>query len=468
MARNEENDHKLHIAMFPWLAFGHMIPFLELSIVIAQKGHKISFISTPKNIDRLPKIPQNLAHLINFIKLPLPYVQNLPLHAESTTDLPLEDTWHLTKAYDLLQEPFSQFLQSNIDNNSLPNWILFDFVSFWVPDLCRKLNVRTVFFSIFTASSLCYCCPPSGDEDYRSVIEDYTVKPVWIPFQSAISFNFFEAVRVFSSITGNESNLSVFYRLREAIKRCDLIAVRSCTEFESEWLQLMKNLHKKPVIPVGLLPRKADEAESDSWRSIKNWLDNQRKGSVVYVAFGSEAKPSQVELTELALGLELSRLPFLWVLRKRRGLADTEAVELPDNGFEERVKGLGMVCTSWAPQVRILAHDSVGGFLTHSGMGSVVEGLQFGRALIVLTYFSDQGLNARVLEEKKIAHLIPRNEEDGSFTSQAVADSLRLVVEEEEGKVYRDNCMEMKELFGDRNRQNQYVDKFVDCLRNPN
>lgn len=48
---------KFHIAMFPWLAFGHIIPYLEFSKLIAKKGHKTYFISIPKNIDRLPKLP---------------------------------------------------------------------------------------------------------------------------------------------------------------------------------------------------------------------------------------------------------------------------------------------------------------------------------------------------------------------------------------------------------------------------
>ncbi|CAK9172431.1 unnamed protein product, partial [Ilex paraguariensis] len=52
---------KLHVVMFPWLAFGHMISFLDLFKFIAQKGHKVSFISTPRNIKRLP----------NFLKLSL-------------------------------------------------------------------------------------------------------------------------------------------------------------------------------------------------------------------------------------------------------------------------------------------------------------------------------------------------------------------------------------------------------------
>ncbi|MFS8009991.1 putative soyasaponin III rhamnosyltransferase [Helianthus anomalus] len=49
------DDHKqLHVAMFPWLAFGHIIPFLELSKIIAQKGHKVSFLSTTRNIQLSP------------------------------------------------------------------------------------------------------------------------------------------------------------------------------------------------------------------------------------------------------------------------------------------------------------------------------------------------------------------------------------------------------------------------------
>ncbi|XP_059624119.1 UDP-glycosyltransferase 91A1-like [Cornus florida] len=458
---------KLHIAMIPWLAFGHIIPYLELAKLIAQKGHKISFLSTPRNIDRLPKLPPNLAPLINFIKLPLPHVDNLPENAESTSDLPYHKVKYLKIAYDLLQQPVTSFLES-----SAPDWVMHDFAPYWLGPIAARLNISSAFFTISIASSLVFLGPAKYmmgmHSDPKPIkAEDFTVPPKWVPFKSTVAFKLFEILRVFDEVVAEDEEISGIYRFGASIDRCDVLALRSCYEFESEWLPIVEEIHRKPVIPVGQLPATAyheDDHEDIAWREMKEWLDKQGKGLVVYVAFGSEAKPSQAELTEIALGLELSELPFLWALRKKRGMADTEVIELPE-GFEERTRGRGLVRTRWVPQLRILSHDSVGGFLTHSGWSSVVEGIQFGRALILLTFLAEQGLNARVLEEKKMGYSIPRDERNGWFTRNSVAESLRLVMVEEEGKIYRDKVKEMQGIFGDRDIQDKYVDNLLAQLQ---
>ncbi|KAL0350180.1 UNVERIFIED_CONTAM: UDP-glycosyltransferase 91D2 [Sesamum radiatum] len=133
-------------------------------------------------------------------------------------------------------------------------------------------------------------------------------------------------------------------------------------------------------------------------------------------------------LIELADGLELSGVPFFWVLRKASGPDPMEQL----SGFEERVSGRGIIWRSWAPQLEILSHESGGGFLTHCGWSSFVEGLMFGHPLITLPFVLDQGLNSRVIVEKQLGVEILRNEQDGSCTRNSVADSIKLVMLEKE------------------------------------
>ncbi|KAF5769258.1 putative soyasaponin III rhamnosyltransferase [Helianthus annuus] len=163
--------------------------------------------------------------------------------------------------------------------------------------------------------------------------------------------------------------------------------------------------------------------------------------------------------TELALGLELSGLPFFWALRKPVGSTE---LNLPD-GFLERTRDRGVVWTSWVPQLQILNHESVGGFLTHCGWGSIVEGLMSGHPLIMLPFLVDQGLNARILVDKQVGIEVPRNEEDGSFTKESVARSVSVVVDDE-GKICKANALEVSQIFGDTKREKTYINHFIDYL----
>ncbi|KAL2528762.1 UDP-glycosyltransferase 83A1 [Forsythia ovata] len=120
-----------------------------------------------------------------------------------------------------------------------------------------------------------------------------------------------------------------------------------------------------------------------------SWLDEQPIGSVIYVSFGSIAEFSQDQLNELALALELSGRPFLWVVRSN--LANGSNVKYP-NGFRERVSKRAKI-VEWAPQEKVLAHSSVACFLSHCGWNSTMEGLSMGVPFLCWPYFSDQFLN---------------------------------------------------------------------------
>uniref|UniRef100_A0A7N0TJ15 Uncharacterized protein n=1 Tax=Kalanchoe fedtschenkoi TaxID=63787 RepID=A0A7N0TJ15_KALFE len=474
MMAEHENDQapapsrKLHIAMFPWLAFGHMMPFLHLAKLIAQKGHQLSFLSTPLNIDRLltslVSSSDDAISMIHFVKLQFHRHPSLPEKAEATADVTYKQVHYLFESFDWLQDEITLFLKT-----SKPDWIIQDFASHWLGPIAHQLGTRCAFFSVYKATSMIHVSPPKelcGFGDYRTKPEDYTTPPKWIPFPSNLTMHLYEVLRIMDNMEPDNTGLSPYDRAGGVVLNSDTILIRSCYELESRWLNLLQTLYRKPVLPIGLLPAVIDPAKKDrdtTWEPIKTWLDRQNKSSVVYVAFGSETKPSQSELTELALGLEMSKLPFFWALKTRRGLADDEPIKLPE-GFVNRVGERGMVSTSWVPQLKVLSHGSVGGVLFHSGWSTVIEAVQFGKSMVVVPLQSDQPLVARFMEADQLGYCLPRDEKDGRFTKEAVAAGVRLVMVEEEGRVYREKVMEMKDLFADLNMQDRYVESMLEHM----
>ena len=453
MKKKDHDDQKLHIAVFPWLAFGHFLPFLHLSNHLAQLGHRISFISTPKNLRRLTEISPNQSASVTMVPLPLPSVHGLPDSAESTSEVPFHLVPYLKQAYDKLQFPLTDFLQ-----NSDVNWVILDIIPHWLPPIATRLAINSVFFSIFSASSFAFLGSP---EDLlrrcQQPVEDLTVVPKWIPFPSNVAFRLFEVMRRQEQMDPNASD---FFRFAKVIEGCRFVATRSCAELEADSLSLLQKLYQKPVIPVGLLPADANDSErDDSWDSLRLWLDGKTQNSVLYIALGTELTLSQDQMNELASGIEKSGLPFVWVVKTRDHPIIT--------GFEERVSGRGLVWTNWAPQKRILAHPSVGGFLTHCGWSSVVEALGLGRVLILFPGASaDLGLVARLLTDKRVGLEVPRDARDGSFTANSVSESIRRVMVEEEGEEIRKNAWAMKEIFGNVKLQIKYLDGFASVLQN--
>ncbi|KAH0911918.1 LOW QUALITY PROTEIN: hypothetical protein HID58_035239 [Brassica napus] len=67
-----------------------------------------------------------------------------------------------------------------------------------------------------------------------------------------------------------------------------------------------------------------------------------------------------------------------------------------DSGLEERIKDIGLVINGWAPQVSILSHASIGGFLTHCGWNSTSR-----RRAPLLTWplFAEQFYNEKLVVE---------------------------------------------------------------------
>ncbi|KAG6490289.1 hypothetical protein ZIOFF_051578 [Zingiber officinale] len=316
------NGASLHIAVFPWLAFGHMLPFLRLSKSLAKRRHRVSFLSTPRNIARLPKLPPDVAPFIDFVPLPLPPIDNLPLDAESTNDLLPDQVQYLKKALDGLQSHFACFLRS-----TKPDWVIIDFCQHWAPAIAAELNVPCAYFSVFRASNLFFICDKITGSTSSHTPEEFTKPPESVPFPTTVAFRLHEAKGVIWLCRDNASGISDAQRLISVLKSSNLVAFRSCIEHESSWLSLFATrFGVGDVMPVALLPTQTDELashaeaqSSSTTTTILRWLSEQLPRSVVYVAIGSEATLSAEQERELANGLELSAVPFLWAARKPSG-----------------------------------------------------------------------------------------------------------------------------------------------------
>ncbi|OEL15039.1 putative UDP-rhamnose:rhamnosyltransferase 1 [Dichanthelium oligosanthes] len=266
-------------------------------------------------------------------------------------------------------------------------------------------------------------------EHAKTKLEHLTEVPGYVPFPTTVAYRGHEVrAMIKPGMIPDDSEVSEGYRIAKSVQESQLVGVRSSREFEPEGLQL------------------------------------QAPRSVVYVAFGSEAKLTSAQQQAIALGLEASGVPFLWA---HRAPADSDTGDvtggLPE-GFEERVNGQVLVCRGWVPQVRFLAHGSVGGFLTHAGLNSITEGLARGVRLVLLPLLFDQGLNARHLVEKKIAIEVAREEEDGSFTAEDVAAALRRVMLEDEGEEIGAKVQELAKVLGSDEVNDQCVRDFLRCL----
>lgn len=451
---------KSHVFMFPWLAYGHILPYLEFSKQLAAKGIHISFISTPRNIKRFPSIPQNISGKFKFIEIQLPIVDGLPENCEATIDLSPEQIQYLKQAYDALKVPFESLVQKEA-----PEMILFDFAACWIPAIAARYGITSVFFSPLSAASSAYLGPPDELRSFRlrTRPEDYARAPEWIPFPSLVAYRPDQGTRFMQHVSiPDVSGISTGQRRSKTLAECDLVALRSCREFEDAYLNVLEEIYQKPVLPIGLLPpnfveNKTSHPESSNFSSTFKWLDKQEQKSVVFVGFGSEYKMPVETIHELAYGIELSGLPFMWILNKPEGI---DSQDLLPTGFISRISDRGIVNFGWAPQLEILAHPSIGGCLFHSGWGSIIESLGFGHPLILMPMVNDQTLNAKLQVEKSAGFEVPRNK-DGSFNRDMVAKSMRLVMVDEEGEPVRLKTSELQAIFASQHLQDEYISKFI-------
>lgn len=183
-----------------------------------------------------------------------------------------------------------------------------------------------------------------------------------------------------------------------------------------------------------------------------DWLEKQPSKSVIYVSFGTMSSISDEQIRELAIGLERSGQRFVWVVREAdkgdifaQGEGEeVRKIQLPE-GYEKRVEEKGRVVRDWAPQMEILGHPSVGGFMSHCGWNSCMESMSLGVAIAAWPMHSDQPRNAMLVTEVlKVGVMVREWSGRGELVAaEVVEDAVTRLMGSEEGKEIRKRAEEL-------------------------
>ncbi|KAL6198718.1 hypothetical protein ACLB2K_028507 [Fragaria x ananassa] len=446
------SDQTLHISMYPWFAMGHLTAFLHISNKLAQRGHKISFFLPLKTQSKLQHYNLH-PHLITFIPLNVPHVDGLPLGTETTADIDLSLGSLLATAMDLTRPQIEQSLIQ-----LRPDFVFFDF-SYWLPALLRGLetNIKSIYYSVINPASI-WCGLRSlvlprknqlDEADHRS----FSIK---LRTHEAQALDAMLNMKYGSEVTFSK-------RFVTSLSDCDAICFPSCKELAGPYSNYIEIRMNKSVILAGpVMPDPPGTQLEEKWA---RWLGGFKPRTVIFCALGSEYILTKQQLQQLLLGFELTGLPFFAALKPPTGIESIESA-LPE-GFEERVKGKGLVCGSWVQQPLILKHPSVGCFVTHCGSGSLNEALLNECQLVFLPNIIDQIINARMMSgDLKVGIEVEKGDEDGLFTKEGVCKAVKAVMDEdsEAGKEVQTNHAKWREFLSAKGLESSYIDGFVHKL----
>ncbi|PQM34747.1 beta-D-glucosyl crocetin beta-1 6-glucosyltransferase-like [Prunus yedoensis var. nudiflora] len=421
----------LTILMLPWLAHGHISPFLELAKKLTSKRNFHIFIcSTPVNLTSIkPKLSPKYSHCIEFVELHLPHddLPELPPHYHTTNGLPPHLMSTLKRAFDMSSNNFSTILTA-----VKPDLLIYDFLQPWAPTLASLQNIPSVEFittsAALTSFSVHHLRNPSDKFPFPLIyLQDYEAKK-------------------FNNILESSSN---GIKDGDRILQCSelssgIILVKTSREIEAKYVDYLSGLMGKKIVPVGPLVQEPMDLKVDEETWITKWLNKRKRSSVVYVCFGSEYFLSREQIEELAHGLELSKVSFIWVIRFPKEEKGNRVEEVLPEGFLERVGEKGVIVEGWAPQAKILKHSSVGGFVSHCGWSSVLESIKFGVPIIAMPMHLDQPINSRLVEEVGVGVEVKRTAE-GSLERKEVAKVIRDVMAKKIGEGVRKKALEIRD-----------------------
>ncbi|XP_054810438.1 UDP-glycosyltransferase 83A1-like [Prosopis cineraria] len=376
------------VLVLPFPAQSHVNCLMILSQKLAQNGLKITFVNSDFNHRRV----------VNAMKTEEERETKLPLELVSIPDGmgPEDDRNDMAKLslaiLSTMSSEFEKLLEDihGRDGRRI-SCIVADVNMAWALEIAHKLGIKAAVICPTSAALFAF------ELHMPKLIQDGLMDSDGMPivkgeFEISPEIPKMNTADIAWCCMGDSTSQKLVYdyiaRMIRTSHLTDWWLCNTVSELERGALSLYPK-----ILPIGPL-MKTHEIQTSSWSSLGqfweedlsclSWLNQQPPCSVIYIAFGSFTMFDQTQFKELALGLELTQKPFLWVVREDAYGRDTK-VTYPDE-FEGK-KGK---IVRWVPQQKVLSHPAIACFVSHCGWNSTMEGLSNGVPFLCWPYFADQ------------------------------------------------------------------------------
>ncbi|GJU48422.1 UDP-glycosyltransferase 88B1-like protein [Tanacetum coccineum] len=438
------------VVLYPSPGIGHLVSMVELGKFI--HTHHPSLCVT---IFIIPA-PYETGSTDKYIAKVSATHPSITFHHLPTISIPpdfISDHIKLSFGIPELYNPIVHNTLVSFSEKSTIKAVILDFFSNAAFEVAKSLKLPTYYFYTGGASGLCvflhlptiHNTTDKSIKDLNTYFDLPGVPPIHTSDMPKLLFD------------RNSSPYKIFLKTATNMRQASGLIANSFLGFEQRAVNTLRDgkcVPDGPTPPVYLVGPliAAGNQEDCSENECLKWLNSQPSKTVVFLCFGSMGVFKKDQLKEIAIGLEKSGQKFLWVVRdppsddKNEPNSSGKEFRLDDilpEGFLARTSDKGLVVKNWAPQPAILSHDSVGGFVSHCGWNSTLESVVAGVPMVAWPLYAEQSMNRVYLAQEIKVALAVKMSPDGFVTSEALAQTVRELMEGDEGRAVREQSLEM-------------------------
>ncbi|RZB46154.1 UDP-glycosyltransferase 74G1 isoform B [Glycine soja] len=421
---------RAHCLVLAFPGQGHINPMLQFSKLLERQGVRITLVTTRFYSKNLQNVPPSIA--LETISDGFDEVG--PQEAGSPKA-------YIDRLCQVGSETFHELLEKLGKSRNHVDCVIYDSFFPWALDVTKRFGILGASYLTqnMTVNNIYYHVHLGT---LQAPLKEHEISLPKLP-----KLQHEDMPSFFFTYEEDPSMLDFFVVQFSNIDKADWILCNTYYELDKEIVDWIMEIWPKfrsigPNIPSLFLDKRYENDQDYGVTEFKRdecieWLDDKPKGSVVYVSFGSIATFGDEQMEELACCLKESLGYFLWVVRA------SEETKLP-KGFEKKTKK-GLVVT-WCSQLKVLAHEAIGCFVTHCGWNSTLETLCLGVPIIAIPFWSDQSTNAKLMADVWKIGIRAPIDDNKVVRREALKHCIREIMENEKGKEMKSNAIRWKTL----------------------